>query len=202
MHVLYTVFSNTLTQRHTHTQTHTHPWALSYSLIWYQRVGLSKRLTWQLISCVAHGNDCCHKSLPTRLRVARSIFWKVEFLCRVDLYWVFIDWCAGGGVIQMWKKNARKWSESCIAWIALTVSVARTVALSLKSSQMSRVNDVIYFHSLVWMWFVMWTVSKQIPVTSASYSMCWEANPASRAQRGVLDSSTDPGEDWTGTPLL
>lgn len=108
----------------------------------------------------------------------------------------------GGGVIQMWKKNARKWSESCIAWIALTVSVARTVALSLKSSQMSRVNDVIYFHSLVWMWFVMWTVSKQIPVTSASYSMCWEANPASRAQRGVLDSSTDPGEDWTGTPLL
>uniref|UniRef100_A0A8C4HMD3 Zgc:194242 n=1 Tax=Dicentrarchus labrax TaxID=13489 RepID=A0A8C4HMD3_DICLA len=74
--------------------------------------------------------------------------------------------------------------------------------LTLKSSPMTRVNDVIYFHSVVWMWFVMWTVSKQIPVTSAVYSMCWEANPASTAQRGVLDSSTDPGEDWTDSPLL
>ena len=82
------------------------------------------------------------------------------------------------------------------------VTAARTVALTLKRSPMTRVNDVIYFHSVVWMWFVMWPVPKQIPVTSAAYSMCWEANPASTAQRGVLDTLTDPGEDWSGSPLL
>lgn len=92
-------------------------------------------------------------------------------------------------------------SESCIAWIALSVAIARTVVLTLKSSPMTWVNDVIYFHSIVWMWFVMWTVPKQIPVTSAAYSMCWEANPASTAQWGVLDGLTDPGGDWTGSPL-
>lgn len=73
---------------------------------------------------------------------------------------------------------------------------------TLKCSPMTGVNDVIHFHSVVWMWFVMWTVPKQIPVTSVSYSMCLEANPAYTAQQGVLDSSTDPGGDWTGSPLL
>lgn len=67
---------------------------------------------------------------------------------------------------------------------------------------MTRVNDVIYFHSIEWMWFVMWTVPKQIPVTSAAYSMCLETNPAATAQRGLLDGSTDPDGNWTGSPLL
>lgn len=96
-HVLYMVFFNS-------TYTHTHPWALSFlSNLISKRRSLSKRLTWQLISCVAHRNDYCHKSLPTLLRVARSIFRKAEFLCRVNLYWAlffflfsfffFINWC-------------------------------------------------------------------------------------------------------------
>ncbi len=98
--------------------------------------------------------------------------------------------------------KSRKRSELCKAWIALLVSVARTVALTLKSSQMTQVNDVIYFHSAEWMWFVMWTVPKQIPVTSSASSVCWEANPGRTAQRGVLDISAGLGEHWTGSPLL
>lgn len=99
--------------------------------------------------------------------------------------------------------NTREGSESHIAWIALSVTAARTVALTLKSSPVTRVNDVIYFHSIVWMWFVMWTVPRQIPVTSAAYSMClWRLIQPPQAQRGVLDGLTDPGGDWTGSPLL
>lgn len=35
---------------------------------------------------------------------------------------------------------------------------------------MTRVNDVMYFHSLVSMWFVTGSVPNQILVTSAAYS--------------------------------
>lgn len=44
------------------------------------------------------------------------------------------------------------------------------VVLTLKSSPMTRVNDVMYFHSLVSMWFVTGSVPDQILVTSAAYS--------------------------------
>lgn len=97
--------------------------------------------------------------------------------------------------------NTRKSSDS-LPGVPLSVAIACTVAFTLKSSPMTRVNDVIYFHSIEWMWFVMWTVPMQIPVTSADYSVCSEANLASTAQRGVLDGSTDPGGDWTGSSLL
>lgn len=164
----------------------------------------------QLISCVAHGKGC-HKSLP---RVARSVR-IVQFLCRVNLhslqcyyitvfFWLWFNYVS---TYMEWDRpsvqiNTRKWIELCIAWIALSVDIWCTVAFTLKSSPMTRVNDVIYFHSIVWMWFVMWTVPEQIPVTSAAYSMCREANPSSTAQRGVLDGSTDPGGDWTSSLLL
>lgn len=81
-------------------------------------------------------------------------------------------------------------------------SLACAFRLTLKSSPMTWPNDVIYFHGVVWMWFIMWTVPKQIPVTSTAYSMCLEANPEYTSQRGVLDSSADPDGDWTGSPLL
>lgn len=73
--------------------------------------------------------------------------------------------------------------------------------LTLKRSPMTRVNDVIYFHSVVCVWFVKWTVPKQIPVTSAAQTQHWEDNPTSTAQWDVLESSPGPGEDWTGAPL-
>lgn len=68
MYTLHGEFSNsTRVDTRWHTLTQTHPLGrLLSSFIWYQR-DLSKRLTWQLISRVAHGNDCCHKSLPSLL---------------------------------------------------------------------------------------------------------------------------------------
>lgn len=42
------------------------------------------------------------------------------------------------------------------------------VALTLKTSPMTRVNDVMYFHSLVSMWFVTGSVPNQTLVTSAA----------------------------------
>lgn len=45
------------------------------------------------------------------------------------------------------------------------------VALTLKTSPMTRVNDVMYFHSLVSMWFVTGSVPNQTLVTSAAYSL-------------------------------
>lgn len=98
--------------------------------------------------------------------------------------------------------NTRESSESRIAWFALSVAIACTLRLTLKRSPMTWLDDVMYFHRVVWMWFIMWTVPKQIPVTSAAYAMCLEANPGCRAQRGVLDSSADPDGDWTRSPLL
>lgn len=46
----------------------------------------------------------------------------------------------------------------------------RAVALTLNSSPMTRLNDVMYFHSLVSMWFITGSVPNQVLVTSAAYS--------------------------------
>lgn len=71
------------------------------------------------------------------------------------------------------------------------------VVLTLKSSPMTWANDVMYFHSIVFMWFITGSVHDQILVTSAAYSqrcrlilaaqhsrMCWTAH---RGPAGVLD---------------
>lgn len=70
------------------------------------------------------------------------------------------------------------------------------VALTLKSSPMTWVNDVMYFHSVASMRFVTGSVHDQILVTSAAYSQrcrlilaaqhsgtCWTAR---RGPAGVL----------------
>lgn len=59
--------------QHTSTHTHRDKHCLSF-LMRYHREGLSNDLTWQLISSIAHGNNYCHKSLPTLLLAAPSTF--------------------------------------------------------------------------------------------------------------------------------
>lgn len=70
-------------------------------------------------------------------------------------------------------------------WITRPSALQKhAVALTLKSSPMTRLNDVMYFHSLVSMWFVTGSVPNQILVTSAAYSLRCRLNLACAAQRG------------------
>lgn len=69
-------------------------------------------------------------------------------------------------------------------------SLACAFRLTLKSSPMTWPNDVIYFHRVVWMWFIMWTVPKQIPVTS---TVCaWR----------LIQSTRRSGACWTVLQIL
>lgn len=61
---------------------------------------------------------------------------------------------------------ANQWKRE---WITRPSALQKhVVALTLKSSPMTRVNDVMYFHSLVSMWFVTGSVPNQILLTSAA----------------------------------
>lgn len=125
-----------------HTSTHTHrdkhPGHCLSFLMRYQREGLSNDLTWQLISSIAHGNNYCHKSLPTPLLAAPSTFasqWQhslAESTCsrlgvmiqkkrekfpwlRLNYVYAYMQWGRPSVQINTWKS-----SESCIAWFLLS----------------------------------------------------------------------------------
>lgn len=125
------------TQPHTLTETSTPGHCLSF-LMRYQREGLSNDLTWQLISSIAHGNNYCHKSLPTPLLAAPSTFasqWQhslAESTCsrlgvmiqkkrekfpwlRLNYVYAYMQWGRPSVQINTWKS-----SESCIAWFLLS----------------------------------------------------------------------------------
>lgn len=67
------------------------------------------------------------------------------------------------------------------------------VALTLKSSPMTRVNDVMYFHSLVSMWFVTGSVPNQILLTSAACSQCCRLILAAQHSRTCWIARCSPG---------
>lgn len=90
------------------------------------------------------------------------------------------------------------WVKRSTTWIIHPSALQEhAVVLTLKSSPMTWANDVMYFHSIVSMWFVTESVHDQILVTSAAYSRgcrlilaaqhsrtCWTAH---RGPAGVLD---------------
>lgn len=67
------------------------------------------------------------------------------------------------------------------------------VALTLKRSPMTWVNDVMYFHSLVSMWFVTGSVPDQILVTSAAYSRRCRLILAAQHSRTCWTARHGPG---------